>query len=106
MSIEFPLDWDDFEDSWEILEEGETPQQVLEAESEEGWRALMARSLEALSRNKSAHFEALELRKLVPKEVSTFRSDVFHHFLGTVRRFKLSVKEYDNGAGWVRLPCN
>ena len=101
VSIEFPIDWEDWDEHWDLLVEGETSEQVLEAEARQGWRSLMARSIDALCQSGSAHFGTLELRKLVPKEVSTFSSDAFHHFLSTVRNFKISIRDYDNGAGWT-----
>ena len=87
-------------DMWDLCHEGETSAQVVEAEQTENWRALMAQSYDALVRNERSCFERFEIKDLMPKEVSTFNSDAFHTLLGTLKTFKLSLHEYDNGAGW------
>lgn len=96
VKIEFPFHWAEVVEFDGLLEEDETPQEVLVAENTQDWRACMACAFDAFSQNATAHFETLELKNLFPKEVSTFRSDAWHHFLGTIQHIRLSVKEYDD----------
>lgn len=102
LSIEFPVNfrrggWSMY---WEMFDEEETQAEIQSAEENEGWRALMAKTFDALSLNDKASVKALEIRELYPLEVSTFHSEAFHDFLGTLERFDLSLFGGDNGAGW------
>ena len=76
--------------SWNDLENEETASDVLAAERSQSWRDLMAKSYEAISRNRKAGFW-FEIRSLVPKEVSTFNSPVFHAFLARLTGFEISI---------------
>jgi hypothetical protein len=99
--MDFPFDdWNNFADPYDQMNEAETAEEVLKAELENGWRALMAQSFHALSENRKALFQHLEIRQLVPYAVSTFDTDAFHAFLGNLKGFTLSLRGWDNGAGW------
>jgi len=102
LSIEFPVNFKrgDWSVYWAMFDEEETQDEVQTAEENEGWRALMAKTFDALSLNGKPSIKALEIRKLYPLEVSTFRSEAFHDFLGTLDRFDLSLFGGNNGAGW------
>ncbi len=104
LSIEFPYHFADakeWDEGLDLCEEEEQPDADVEtAEETIAWRALMAKTYQALSRNKMTHLKALEIRQLVPKMVSTFNDPSFHEFLGQIERFSLSIYGEDNGAGW------
>jgi hypothetical protein len=99
--FEFPFDWDEWEEGWELFNEPESSDGVQAAENAEGWRALMLQSFDALSRNTTSSIEDFEIKGLVAKEVSTFNSEGFHNFLGRLKRFRVSIRDWDNGAGWA-----
>ncbi|OZJ03662.1 hypothetical protein BZG36_03529 [Bifiguratus adelaidae] len=63
---------------------------VKKAEENEGWRAFMARTYDALAENIEPVVKELEIKQLVPKEVSGFTTPAFRGFLGTLERFELS----------------
>ena len=98
--LEFPFKWNNFEDPRDSLDEAETAEQVRVAEERNGWRTLMAQSFNALADNNKIGFQHLELRQLAPYEVSTFNSEKFHKLLNAVKRFSLSLRGWENGAGW------
>lgn len=102
LSIEFPVNFKYGEWScyWQMFDEEETEEEIELAEKHDGFRALMAKTYDALAQNDKPSVKTLEIRKLYPLEVSTFRSDAFHKFLGTLQRFDLSLFGGDNGAGW------
>lgn len=103
VSVEFDLDLsndDKWEDGFYIFDVRETPDENVKAESNEGWRALMAKTWTAISHNTDPHFKAFEIRQLLPIEVSTFREPQFHRFLSTIECFSLSTHGNDNGVGW------
>lgn len=80
-------------DSWmtdfRLFDEEEREEQILLAEKSQAWRALIAKTFEALAQNKK--LKALEIVNLPPKEVSTYQSPAFHAFLATLNRFSLSL---------------
>lgn len=103
LSIEFAYHFDDHKEWDEGLDFGaqeETDEEVRDAEEDIAWRALMAKTYEALTRNTDLHLKALEIRQLVPKRVSTFSSQPFRDLLSHVERFRLSIYGQDNGAAW------
>ncbi|MCJ1371813.1 hypothetical protein MMC20_003033 [Loxospora ochrophaea] len=51
----------------------------------------MAMTFDALSFNKQPCMKELEVRQIIPREVSSFRKKAFHDFLGTLKTFTLSV---------------
>ncbi|KAI9784734.1 MAG: hypothetical protein M1816_000737 [Peltula sp. TS41687] len=93
--VEFPFDYDEGKEPYDFLEE--TPHEVATAESEKGWRALMAKSFLALAQNASGSVPSLELGRLHPLAVSTFDHDCFHDFLCSLKSFSLTVRGWDNG---------
>lgn len=94
LSIEFDYNFQR-KDEWiygmNLEAEAETPEQVLEAENSEAWRALMSKTYSALIQNKSPHFKHLDIRQLIWKQVSTFSHASFYDFLGHFERFTLSI---------------
>lgn len=101
LSVEFAFNlssYDDWQDSFYMFDNEETEEQVQSAEKSLGWRALMAKSFEAVAQNKN--LKSLQVIQLPPREVSVFRHPTFHEFLGTLDRFALSLWGDDNGAGW------
>lgn len=98
LSIRFDHQYDDEYEGFEFPEP-ETPDEVLEAEAESPWRALMFRVYSALSRNKTPQVKHLDIRQLIRKEVSTFRHADFHDFLGHFEQFTLSIYGELTGVG-------
>ncbi|MCJ1471279.1 hypothetical protein MMC07_009927 [Pseudocyphellaria aurata] len=90
LSIRFNHFYDDGRDGGDFPP-AETPDEVLEAEAQSPWRALMCRVYAALSRNKTPHVKHLDIRQLLRKEVSTFGHAPFHDFLGHLEEFTLSI---------------
>jgi hypothetical protein len=76
-------------------------EKVREYEQTYGWRAIMAKSFDAIVQNKSSTIRSLELRGTVSKEVSTWSTQEFRDLLEPLEEFKLSIRGNDNGAGWV-----
>ena len=105
--IEFPIHFDEFSDDFYMFQYEETQEEVVGEEANEGWRALMAKTFQALAQNTIPGFKSLVISNLVPKEVSTFSTTAFHKFLGQMEHFELSVSGADNGAGWkiTTLEC-
>lgn len=95
LSIRFDYLFNDYSE-WE-----ESDEEVKKAEEEYAWRALMAKTYEALIRNEIIGLKALEIEDLVPRKVSTFTSQPFRTFLSRLERFSLSIYGEDNGAGWM-----
>lgn len=100
LSIEFPFDYTEAGDPYDFLMEPETPEQVATAESEQAWRALMAKSFAALSQNTSDSVPSLELGRFHSLAVSTLDQSGFREFLANLKSFSLSLRGWDNGAGW------
>lgn len=71
------------------LDETETQEQVLKAESSSAWRALMSRTYSALTQNKSPNFKHLDVTWVNWINVSTFSHASFHKFLGHLEQFTL-----------------
>jgi hypothetical protein len=75
----------------------ESPDDIHTAEEDEGWRALMLKSFDALSKNTTSSIEEFEIKRLVAKEVSAFTSKDFHGFLGKLKTFSVSLHDWFNG---------
>jgi hypothetical protein len=58
-------------------------------------------SSDALSRHAASSIEEFEIRGLVAKEVSTLNSEDSHNFLSKLGRFSVSLRDWDNDAGWA-----
>jgi hypothetical protein len=58
-------------------------------------------SSDALSRHAASSIEEFEIRGLVAKEVSTLNSEDSHNFLSKLGRFSVSLRNWDNDAGWA-----
>jgi hypothetical protein len=86
--------------SYDIYEELETDEQVLESENSIAFRSLMQRSYMALSRNPASSIQHLELRNVMAKRCSAWDSTEFHTLLQGVTSFTISLRGGDNGAGW------
>jgi hypothetical protein len=66
-------------------------------------RALMARTYNAIAYNSQSSITTLELLEVLPAGVSSWTTDSWAEFLGTVKTFKLSLRAYTDGvASW----CN
>lgn len=103
LSIQFPYSYSDYTDWDEELDltNSEEPDDVVRSKEDgAAWRALMAKSWNALIQNQEPKFRSLEIRQLRPIRVSTFNDPAFHDFLGQFERFELSIYGADNGAGW------
>ena len=98
--VEFPYTEEELCDAFYTFEDEEEEEQVALSEEDQAWRALMAHTYDAIGQNGIHAPKALELRGLVPVEVSTWRSQGFRSFLASVESFSLSVVGSDNGAGW------
>jgi hypothetical protein len=99
--VGFPIDFEEagFSDHF-FIEENEIAEDAAEAEVNEGWRALMEKSFNALVQNTSPGFKNLVIQNLIPKEVSTFNTAALQNLLRQMHRFELSMYGADNGAGW------
>lgn len=82
------VDRDD--DGSDISIESET-QRVFEFEASAARRALMSRTLDALTKNKPPNFKHLEFRQLTSNVVSTFSDSAFHECLHHLEQFTLSI---------------
>lgn len=89
-----------YRDSYDIFEELEDDEQVLDAEKIDAYRSLMKRSYDALARNPACTIRNLELKNVVAKGCSSWRSDEFRSLLKNLRSFTISLRGGDNGAGW------
>ncbi|RJE25922.1 hypothetical protein PHISCL_01764 [Aspergillus sclerotialis] len=106
--VEFPFDYDTdlFIDYFQDSEFDKDPEAAAMAESENAFRGLMAASFRAIISNytrypSSVPFpRSVEINDLNIIMVSTFSTDAFQYFLSQLKTFKLSLIEYDNGAGW------
>ena len=100
--IVFPFGFDneEWEDDFYMFDEEESEEQIAEAERDEAWRGIMAKTFQALAQNKKPCCKKFEIKQLVAREVSTFNDKAFHAFLGRIEQFKLSIRGADNGAGW------
>ena len=78
--------------------EAETPEQVLAAEASKPWRALMAMTYSALTRNRSPGFKHFEISQLIWRKVSTFSDSAFHKLLSCFEQLTLSIHDLDIGA--------
>lgn len=68
-----------------------------------GWKDLMAKTYTAIARNEHGSPATLELLEVVPAGISPWTTEAWATFLGSVKKFKLSLYNYENGAGWC---CN
>ena len=68
-----------------------TDSEVLSAERITPWRALIAKSWGALVRNGNIHLKTLDINRLGPVKVSTFKTSAFRAFLAQFKSFKLSI---------------
>lgn len=86
--------------SYNIFEEPEDDERLLEAEKTEAFQSLMQRSYDALARNPKSAIKDLELRNVVAKQSSAWNSDSFRDVLRGLSSFTISLRGGDNGAGW------
>ncbi|MCJ1465221.1 acrosomal vesicle protein 1 [Pseudocyphellaria aurata] len=85
LSIRFDHHYDD-EDDYEV----DNPDEVLKAEAQSPWRALMCRAYSALSRS-TPHVKHLDIRQPIQTKVSTFGSAAFRAFLGHLEQLTFSI---------------
>ncbi|KAF1348098.1 hypothetical protein BDV97DRAFT_416227 [Delphinella strobiligena] len=104
--VEFEFDFDDV-DKWDQIEElfwrAESPEEVDLAETQEAWRAIMAKSWTAISKNTSPHFKSLEIRQMMPRIVSTYLSQEFHTFLNVMEHCSISMLNQEDYASVLHL---
>ena len=100
LTIEFSYTLYDLPEGMDLCSEEETKEQIEADEETQAWRALMAKTYDALANNKEIYAKSLELRDLIYKRPSTFTNQSFHDFLGHIEKFSLSLRGEDNGAGW------
>lgn len=100
LSIEFSYTLYGLPEGMDICSNEETEEQIEADEETQAWRALMAKTYEALANNKEIYAKCLELRDLIYKRPSTFTNQSFYDFLGHIEKFSLSLRGEDNGAGW------
>ena len=96
LSIGFTYPYDSpFDEYYEVegMLDNENPEAAY------AWKTLIRTTYETLLRNKSPQLRAVEIRKFVPTFTEPYGSQGFHHFLGRVEHFRLSVRGGDNGAG-------
>ena len=102
--VEFPFSYDFalFEDYFQDSEVDKSPEAAALEERENAWRGLMAASFRAIVSNYTrARFpQSVEIHDLHITMVSAFFTNAFQHFLSQLKAFNLSLREYDNGAGW------
>ena len=96
--VGFPIDFQEAGFSYEygMFTETESKEEVAEAEENEGWRALMAKTFDALVQNTSPGFKNLVLENLMPVEVSTFNTAALQDLLRQMHRFELSLYGEEN----------
>lgn len=104
--VEFDFDFDDI-DKWDHIEElfwcAESPEEVDFLETQEAWRAIMAKSWTAISKNTKPHFRSLEMRQMMPKIVSTYQSEEFHTLLNVMEHFSISMLHLEDYASVLHL---
>jgi hypothetical protein len=98
--VEFPFDEKEWQYGFYHFEDEEPHRQILSEERDKPWRALMAKSFLAVAQNGRSNIKSLELKEVIPKEVSTWDTQSFRDFLGALQSFTISVRGNDNGAGW------
>jgi hypothetical protein len=110
--VEFPfgsskMDANDRDREWIHAFYGFEPEEsmddVEEAEQTYGWRAIMAKSFDAIVKNKNHRIKSLELRETSSKAVSTWYKKEWQDFLEPLEGFELSIRGNENGAGWVHI---
>jgi hypothetical protein len=68
-----------------------------------GWRALVARTYEAIAQNEQSSITTLKLFEVLPAGVSSWGTDAWARFLGGVKKFTISLRAYQHEwGGW----CN
>jgi hypothetical protein len=97
VTFEFPFEWGEWDDQYDLFRDPESSDDIRTAEEDEGWRALMLKSFDALSKNTTSSIEEFEIKRLVAKEVSAFTSMDFHGFLGKLKTFSVSLHTWFNG---------
>jgi hypothetical protein len=93
-------DEDQYQLSYDIFEELETYEEVLESEKTLAFRSLMERSYRALSCNPPSSIKHLELKNVVAKKCSAWHLAEFQAMLQGLSSFTISLRGGDNGAGW------
>ncbi|KAE8422261.1 hypothetical protein BDV36DRAFT_245457 [Aspergillus pseudocaelatus] len=84
------------------------PQAAVVEEGKNAWRGLMAASFRAILSSYSSQRCAggqiplsLTIHALNIVPISVFSTGEFHGFLSQLTRFNMSLKQWDNGAGWM-----
>ena len=91
LTFEFPFEWGESESQLIMFYNPRSPDNIRTTEEDEGWRALMLKSFDALSKNTTSSIEEFEIKRSVTKKVSASTSKGFHDFLGKLKVKALSV---------------
>ncbi|KAB8201368.1 hypothetical protein BDV34DRAFT_229330 [Aspergillus parasiticus] len=103
ISVEFPLNDDELVDYIQDSDFNDDPHAALVEEGNNAWRGLMAASFRAILSSYSPGQIPLSLtiRELNIVPISIFSTREFHDFLSHLKSFNMSLKQWDNGAGWM-----
>ncbi|KAE8138534.1 hypothetical protein BDV38DRAFT_281843 [Aspergillus pseudotamarii] len=108
LSVEFPFDYDELMEDFGCSGFNDDPKAAVVEEGKNAWRGLMAASFRAiLSSYGSQHWPggqiplSLTIQALNIVPISVFSTGEFHYFLSQLRRFNMSLKQWDNGVGWM-----
>ncbi|KAF2008406.1 hypothetical protein BU24DRAFT_327237, partial [Aaosphaeria arxii CBS 175.79] len=69
------------------------------------WRAVMKKSYNAISKNAPGQVKALELRNVIPQQVSSWLQSDWHKFLGGVQSFAITLRGGANSIGQQLGTC-
>jgi hypothetical protein len=103
LTVEFPWTDAEFEISYYDFEREESYEEVLQAEENEGWRSLMAKTYKAVGtqvNSSHATLKSFELRNLVAKQVSSWNHETFRTLLEGLESFSVSIREGSNSMGY------
>ncbi|OGM47394.1 hypothetical protein ABOM_002580 [Aspergillus bombycis] len=108
LSIEFPFDYDELMEHVQDSDFHEDPQAAVIEEGKNAWRGLMAASFRAILSSYSPQrcpggqvLVSLTIHALNIVPISVFSTREFHEFLSHLERFRMSLKQWDNGVGWM-----
>lgn len=92
LNIEFSYTYDVISKGLNLTSPEESDDEVRNAEENEAWRALMAKTYQALAKNREKYPKSSTLRDIIFKRVSTFADEGFHDFLKNIETFGLSLR--------------
>ena len=101
LSIQFPFHVESLREQIDGQDPLESAEVVREEEAKYGWRALMTSSYTAVAKNSVGVVKSLVLRNIVMKESSAWETEEWRSFLRGLTKFDVSMRGWDNGAGWA-----